>query len=556
MHPMPDDAELVLTDAAVYTVDVSRPWAEAVAVRGGRIAAVGSAEEIDGLVGSRTKVLRCGGRMVLPGFQDAHVHPPPSGLDRLRCNLEEVVDLEEVKRIVAGYAAEHPEVEWILGGGWSMETFPRGLPTRELLDELVPDRPAFLSVRDGHTAWVNSRALELARINASTADPPVGRIERRPDGEPAGVLHEHAMLLVESLAPTPTTEELTEGLLVAQRYLHSLGVTAWQDAAVGDSPWGNSFEAYRVAAGRGDLTARVVGALWWDRERGEEQVDELLEMRAAGSVGRFRATSAKIWQDGILENFTASVLEPYLDETGRPTGNRGLDYVDPQALPGYVTRLDREGFQVHFHAIGDRAIRECLDAVEAARGANGPSDHRHHIAHIQVVHPEDVPRFGELDVVANAQPLWACHEPQMDDLTIPFIGPERAGWQYPFASLLRAGARLAFGSDWSVSTADPLKEMEVAVTRVDPDERSNDPLIPDEAIDLETAIEAFTLGSAYVNHLDEETGSVTEGKLADLIVLDRNLFDAENFHVADAKVLRTFVEGAEVYAEDTVSLGD
>ncbi|MEX0833877.1 MAG: amidohydrolase [Actinomycetota bacterium] len=544
-----ESADLIIT-GDVYTVNPTGPWAKALAIKGGRIVAIGGVDEVADHKGAGTEVLELAGGMVLPGFQDAHVHPPSSGMDRLRCNLEEVVDLEEVKRIVAGYAADNPTAEWILGGGWSMSTFPNGLPTRELLDELVPDRPAFLSVRDGHTAWVNSRALELAGITAETPDPPAGRIERRPDGEPYGVLHEHAMSLVEDLAPTPTKKEVLEGLLVAQRHLHSLGITAWQDAAVGDTPWGNSFDAYVEAAGNGDLTARVIGALWWDRERGEEQVEELTAMRAAGVVGRFAATSVKIWQDGILENFSASMLEPYLDEYGKPTGNRGQDNVDPERLPGYVTRLDREGFQVHFHAIGDRAVRQCLDAIEAAREANGPNDHRHHIAHIQVVHPDDVPRFAALDVVANAQPLWACHEPQMDELTIPFIGPERTRWQYPFGSLKRTGARLAFGSDWSVSSANPLEEIEVAVTRVAHDERDNEPLLPEERIDLATAVEAFTLGSAFVNHMEDSTGSIEVGKLADLAVLDRNIF--RDGPIADAKVTMTFVEGSTVYEAGSV----
>ncbi len=218
-------------------------------------------------------------------------------------------------------------------------------------------------------------------------------------------------------------------------------------------------------AGRGELTARVVGALWWERSRGAEQIDELVERRARTAVGRYAPTSVKIMQDGVLENFTGAVLEPYLGEDGRPTANRGLSQVEPEALKGYVARLDALGFQPHFHAIGERAVREALDAVEAARAANGLTDTRPHIAHIQVIHPDDLSRFRELDVVANAQPYWACHEGQMDNLTIPFLGPERATWQYPFRSLRAAGATLAMGSDWSVSTANPLLEMEVAVNR-------------------------------------------------------------------------------------------
>jgi predicted amidohydrolase YtcJ len=274
-------------------------------------------------------------------------------------------------------------------------------------------------------------------------------------------------------------------------------------------------------------------------------------------VGRFRATTVKIMQDGVIEDFTAGVLEPYLGPDGTPTSNRGMSFVDPQLLKASVTRLDAEGFQVHIHAIGERAVREALDALEAARAANGANDHRHHIAHLQVVHPDDIPRFGQLGVVANAQPLWATLEGQMVNLTIPFLGPERSGWQYPFATLVRSGARLAFGSDWSVSSPNPMWEMGIAVHRKEPrryvdmvgERATNEVFLPDERIDLATAIHAFTMGSAYVNHLDDVTGSIEVGKEADLVVVDRNLFDLSLDELADAKVQLTMVAGAPVFVD-------
>ena len=274
-------------------------------------------------------------------------------------------------------------------------------------------------------------------------------------------------------------------------------------------------------------------------------------------MGRFRATSVKIMQDGIVENFTAGSLQPYLDEHGEPTDNAGLSFVEPEALKRAVTRLDAEGFQVHFHALGDRAVRESLDAVEAARQTNGPNDHRHHLAHLQIVHPDDIPRFRALGAVANAQPLWACYDPQMTELTIPFLGEERASWQYPFGSLARAGATLAFGSDWSVSTPDPMAEMHIAVNRrvgtSHPGLAGNGPqadreiFLPEERLDLATSIAAFTMGSAYVNHLDDVTGSIEVGKFADLAVVDRDLFAHPPDQIADARVDATFVEGVAVY---------
>jgi predicted amidohydrolase YtcJ len=548
-----ESADLIFVNGAVYTVDAARSWAQAVAVRDGRIASVGTDADVRELVGPRTEVVDLGGRMLVPGFQDAHVHPVGGGIDMVQCDLHDLSTAREYLQAIAGYAEEHPDVPWILGGGWSMDAFPGGTPTAAALDEVVSDRPVYLPNRDGHGGWVNSVALKIGGITRDTPDPADGRIERDARGEPTGALHEGAMDLVGQHAPDPTPEELYEGLLKGQSYLHSLGITAWQDAIVGTIGWANTLGTYVQAAEAGDLTARVVGALWWDRHLGLEQIEELETQRERGRAGRFAATSVKIMQDGVCENFTAAVLEPYLDADGRASDNRGISFVEPGRLREVVTRLDAKGFQVHFHALAERAVREALDAIEAARTANGPTDGRHHLAHIQVVHPDDIPRFRELGAVANAQPLWAAHESQMDDLTIPFLGEPRWRWQYPFASLVRAGAVLAMGSDWSVSTPNPLEEIHVAVNRKVPPQyhhkvETHDVFLPDERLDLPTAVAAFTMGSAYVNHLDTDTGSIEPGKYADLAVIDRNLFAAPVDEIAAATVDATYVEGEPVYA--------
>jgi predicted amidohydrolase YtcJ len=547
--------DLAFVNGAVYTVDAARSRARAVGVRDGRIAAVGSDADVRDHVGPRTDVIDLAGRMLLPGFQDAHVHPPSGGLEMLLCDLNDLHARDEYVAAVARYAGAHPDRPWIQGGGWSMSAFPRGSPDKDALDAVVPDRPVCLFSRDGHSVWVNSKALSTAGLAADSPDPSDGRIERDERGDPSGTLHEGAIELVVEHAPTPTDDDLAEGLRVAQRYLHSLGITAWQDAIVG-GPY-DTLGTYLSFAASGELTARVVGALWWDRHRGNEQIEELVAQRAQGPVGRFGATSVKIMQDGIIENFTAGTLEPYLDAEGIPTANAGLSFVDPEALKSSVTRLDALGFQVHFHTIGERAVREALDAIEAARLANGPNDLRHHLAHIQVIHPDDLPRFAQLGVVANGQPLWAVLDAQMCDLTIPFLGEERASWQYPFASLVRSGAALAFGSDWSVSSPDPLAEMHLAVNRRVPAEHLaevggsrravDEVFIPDERIDLATAIAAFTMGSASVNHLDDATGSIEVGKLADLTIVDRDLFEQPAEEIGSARVDATFVEGLPVF---------
>ncbi|MEU6307395.1 amidohydrolase [Streptomyces chartreusis] len=542
-------ADLLFTGGPVLTPEGRT--ATAVAVTGDRITAVGR-EEVHDLAGPRTEVVDLTGRLLLPGFQDAHVHPVPAGLELTQCDLTGTRTADETLAAVRAYADAHPEREWITGGGWSMEAFEGGTPTKELLDSVVPDRPVYLPNRDHHGAWVNSRALALAGITRDTPDPADGRIERDPSGEPSGTLQEGAMQLVGRLPPPATQADRVAALLHAQRHLHALGITAWQDALVGDFlGMDNPAQAYLAAARDGSLTARVVGALWWDRERGSEQIPELAERREALSHGRFRATSVKLMLDGVAETGTAALVDPYLDKCGCATANRGTSFIDPEQLPKYVTELDALGFQCHFHALGDRAVRDALDAIEAARAANGPSDTRPHLAHLQVIQPADVPRFARLGAIANIQPLWAAHEPQMDELTIPFLGPERAAWQYPFGALLRSGARLAAGSDWPVSSPDPLHGVHVAVNRVTPDADDAQVFLPGERIGLTEALTAYTAGSAYVNHLDD-TGEVRAGALADLVVLDRDPFDGPTEEIARTRVARTYVGGAQVYAAQEV----
>ncbi|MFC1433254.1 amidohydrolase [Streptacidiphilus sp. N1-3] len=536
-------ADLVFTGGQVFTPGGT---ASAVAVEGELISAVGH-DEVRALIGPKTEVVDLAGRLLLPGFQDAHVHAVFGGVELGECDLTGTTDPAEYQRRIRRYAEAHPEREWITGGGWSMESFPGGTPTRQLLDALVPDRPVYLVNRDHHGAWANTRALELAGLTADSPDPADGRIEREADGTPSGTLQEGATVLVARLVPPSTPEQRLAGLLRAQRLLHSLGITGWQDAILGEfNGQADPSDTYLAAAEAGTLTARVNGALWWDRSRGAEQIPELVERRARLRAGRFRADSVKIMQDGITENFTAAMTSPYLDSCGCATANSGLSFVDPQALLGYVTALDALDFQVHFHALGDRAVREALDAVEAARRANGWRDTRHHLAHLQVVHPQDVPRFRALGAVANIQPLWAAHEPQMDELTIPFLGGDSASWQYPFGDLLRAGATLACGSDWPVSSPDPLQGIHVAVNRRGHGEE-RPVFLPGQRLDLATALTAYTAGSAHVNHHDR-TGTIRVGALADLAVLDRDPFAGPPEQIGATGVARTYVGGEQVWA--------
>jgi predicted amidohydrolase YtcJ len=547
---MTAQADLLIVGAPVWTGDPARPWADAVAVRAGRVAAAGPEPEVAALRGPATRVLRLDGGLVVPGFADAHVHTAAGGLELAQCDLHGV-EPEAYAATVARYAAERPGEPWVLGGGWVMDAFGTDGPSAAALDAVVADRPVLLESTDGHSAWVNRRALELAGITRATPDPPRGRIERDAAGEPTGVLHEAAMGLVADLAPEPGPAGWQAAIERGQAHLHRLGITAWQDAAVGPE----MLAAYRAVAEAGRLTGRAVAALRWHPGEGLAQLDGLVERRGTGTVGRLRATAVKIFADGVFENRTAAMLAPYLDGDGRPTGNTGIGMLGASELAAAVTALDARGFDVHVHAIGDRAVRETLDAFEAAAAANGRRDARHQIAHLQFVHPDDRPRFRRLGVVANAQPYWSCLDGYMRELTLPFLEPERAGWQYPWASLRRAGAILAFGSDWTVSTADPLEEIEVAVNRVAPDDRDGEPFLPAERLDLPAALAAFTSGSAYALRLEAQTGSVTPGRLADLAVLDRDPFDPAAGPIGDTRVVATLVEGEPVHLDPSVDLG-
>ena len=508
----------------------------------GRIAACGDLDGLD----HRGEVVDLEGGLLAPGFVDAHVHPVQGGLERLRCDLSGLSTREEYLAAVASYAADHPEAEWILGGGWAMPAFPGGTPAAADLDRVVPDRPVYLPNRDHHGAWVNTRALELAGVDECTPDPPDGRIERDPDGRPSGTLHEGATTLVARHLPPVSDADYYAALMAGQAYLHSVGVTSWQDAIVGAySGMDDAASTYTAAAANGELRSHVVGALWWERPRGVEQVAELVARREALSTGRFRATTVKIMQDGVAENGTAAMLAPYLDRCGHPTDNTGHSFVDAAGRRVAVAALDAAGFQVHVHAIGDRGVREALDAFEGTDPAN-----RHQIAHVQVVHPDDVRRFAGLGVAANLQMLWACLDDQMVDLTLPVLGPGRAARQYPFGDLRRAGARLVAGSDWPVSTPDPLQAIQVAVTRVEPGS-DREPFLPGQALALESAFAAYTSGSAWANHRgpwdEPPAGVLRPGAIADLVVLDRDPFTSPPGEVGAARVVSTWVEGAAVH---------
>jgi len=537
-------SELVFKSGAVYTVDGARSWAQAVAVSAGRIVYVGTDQGAGAYIGPATRVIDLKGRMVLPAFQDVHIHPISAGLQARSCDLSGLTTAAEYTAAIQIYARAHPGSGWITGGGWLMSAFgPGGQARRQLIDAVVPDRPVLLSSSDGHTHWANTKALELAGITHDTPDPRDGRIDRDPrTGEAIGSLQEGAGERVAAQVPPPTAAEREAALAYALKLLNGYGITAMQDAAVSE----DDLKTYRALERRNELTMRVVAAIWWERNQGLEQIDRIERLRSEYASSLVDPGTVKIMQDGVLENYTGVLLQPYLKKPGNV---RGIPMVEPTLLKQVVTRLDAAGYQVHFHAIGDGAVRQALDAIEAARRSNGDLGHRDHISHLELVDPADVPRFRELGVIANFQPLWAFADEYITKLTIPFLGPDRSARLYPIGTLYRSGAVVAFGSDWSVSSANPLEEIQVAVTRMGPAGETRTPFLPGERINLPEALAAFTINAAYTNRLEKTTGSIEVGKDADLIVLDHNLFAVPAAAIDKSRVLVTLFEGRPVHGD-------
>ena len=548
----PDPADLVIRRGAVYTVDATRSWAESVAIRAGRIVYVGSDAGVAPWIGPQTRSVDLQGKMLLPGFHDSHVHLVGGGIELDECDLNGLVTLDQVLAKVREFAERHPDRKWIRGGGWPL-TLNGGNPHKELLDKIVADRPVILDAFDGHSSWVNSRALEIAGITKETPDPVRGRIERdAKTGEPTGTLRESAARLVIVKTPPYTHEEFVRGLRRGLEMANRFGITSVQEAQVTDQHLNAFMELDRA----GELTVRTVAAMRFDPGKGTSQIPQMVEWRSkyqspplsasAGYTQRLRTTAVKIFQDGVIESRTAALLQPYLG-TGRE--EQGWLNFEPEVFKPVAAELDRLGFQIHVHAIGDRAIQSSFDALEFAQARNGRRDSRHHLAHIQLFDPQDIARFRRLGVVANFQPLWAQADPYIVDMTLPVLGPERSRWLYPIRSVASSGAVIACGSDWSVSSMNPLDAIQVAVTRRGHLEKPGPSWIPEEAVDLPLMIAGYTINGAYVNFEENETGSIEVGKAADLIVLDRNLFEIPAHEIHLAKVLLTLLDGKPVYRD-------
>lgn len=538
--------DLIVVNARVYAGDGASDLAEAVAVRGNKVIRVGTNGEIRRLRRAQTEVIDAKGGAVVPGFNDAHAHFISGGLSLDQVSLLEAKTLDEIKGTVRLWAEAHPEREWITGRGWYYQPFTGGLPTRQLLDALVPDRPAYLTAYDGHTGWANSRALKLAGINRRTKNPANGTVVKDPrTGEPTGVLKESAMQLMRAAAPQPTREDKVAAIRAGLDEAHRYGVTSVQNA--GGSP--EDLDLYHELRKRGELTLRVYQALSADASLTDAELDRLEQVRTRFADDPLLKTGAiKLMADGVIESHTAAMLESY---TNRPA-TKGHANFTPEQLNKVVAMLDRRGWQVMTHAIGDAAVRMALDAYEAAAKANPAPERgrRHRIEHIEAIDGADIKRFGSLGVIASMQPLHALPSPAGDDVWSTNIGPERAARAWVWNSIAKAGGKIAFGSDWPVVTIDPLMGLHVAVTRTTLVGLPEGGWLPAERLPLRKAIDAYTRNAAWASYDELRKGTLSRDMLADLVVLSDDIFAMPPGRITDAHVVVTIVDGKVVYRRD------
>jgi len=542
-------ADVIITNANVYTVNTKQPKAEAIAIRQHRIVAVGSAADVKGWSGPRTKTIDAQGRLVLPGFYDSHIHFMEGALSLERVNVDDTKNIAEIQEKVKAFAAAHPKAPWVMGRGWSYPEFPGGMPDKKYLDEIVPDRPVYIEGFDGHTGWANSKALELSGITKTTPNPANGEIVRDSQtGEATGALKEDAANIVVRHLPRPTRQERIAALKKGIALANSVGLT--RVVGCGNDTTSTSdylfMDLMREMQRRGELTLRFANSYYVSPEG--------LAPADWKTIRRYRRDfpakddwlsfdAAKFFLDGVVESHTAAMLTPYADD---PKQIGSLRW-DVDRYRANVQALDKAGVQIYTHAIGDKAVRTALDAYEAAAKTNSSYDARHRIEHIETISAEDIPRFGKLGVIASFQPLHAYPDEDTLDVWLKNAGEERGTRAWAWQSIARSGGRLAFGSDWPVVTLNPWYGVQNAVTRQTRDGRPADGFVPKQRLSLQQAIEGYTLGAAIGARREKTEGSIEPGKLADLIIISQDLFSTEPSQIYKTQVLLTIVGGKVVY---------
>ena len=537
-----DFSTMVLKNGVIYTVDISLPWAQAIVIKDGIVEFVGSDQEVESYLDSDSYVIDLAGKMVLPGFIDAHAHPSHA-MDLVgNISLYSGESLNDYVRDIAEFVKNHPEREFYRGSGWADTFFSNMGPDKEILDAIIPDKPIALISYDGHSMWVNSVTLEMANITKETGEPDGGRIERDPEtGNPSGTLREMAFKLIEDVIPKHSLEERKNALIEYQKMAARAGITLVHDAMLD----AESTTVYNELAETGQLTMRFRGSITLEADQDiQPQIELVLSEKEKNTDPFFQTLSAKIFVDGVIEGGTAYLLEPYAHQpefSGEPIWS-------PELLIKTCDALEKEKIQIHLHVIGDAAARITLDALEHAREIHGERDSRHSVTHLHLIDPVDIPRFNDLEIVGLPQPFWFKIDDYYHELALPYLGKERADNQYPMQCLIDAGVIMASGSDFPVTIPfDPLIAIQTGITRSTPEEDNGEVLWPEECSNLEDMIRSFTYNGAYANFLENEIGSLEVGKKADLIILEKDLFEIPVEQIAEVKVLLTMVEGNVVY---------
>ncbi|RNB89521.1 amidohydrolase [Brevibacillus fluminis] len=540
-------ADLVIEDAKVYTVNNGKPWAEAIAIKNGEIVYVGSNNGVKKFKGNQTKVIDLDGKMVMPGMMDNHNHADHFVQEIFALSLFGKESPEEYLKELKDFLTLHPDTKFVQGMGWQNPLFAATGPTKDLLDKIAPNIPVVLTSEDGHSIWVNSKALELAGITKNTVDPKDGLIERDANtGEPNGTLREGAKNLVTKILPSDyTVEQYKEAIHGFEKKASSMGITEVHIPII--SPNSNVYKAFKELEAANDLHMRYRASFRGDAANIDKQLPIFVQERSKNTGSLFQTNSVKLFMDGVVEGGTAWLKESYHHKDHF----NGIPEVEPAVLNKAIAALDKEGFQVHVHSIGDEATTTVLDAFELAQKQNATDDTRHAITHLQLVSPEDVKRFGKLGVVADAQVFWDMKEKGYFDQSVEFLGEERANHQYPLKSFLDAGAVFTVSSDYPVTVNwNPMQAIQIGVTRMEIGETDvTRTLWPQERVSVVDMIKGYTYNGAYANFMEQEVGSIEPGKKADIIVLDKNLFEIPANQISDTKVLLTLFEGNEVYRD-------
>jgi predicted amidohydrolase YtcJ len=539
-------ADILIVHAKVYTLDQQKPWAQSIAIRKGKIVAVGTNEEVERYRGIGTKMIDAGGKLALPGFTDCHMHFLDGSVSLGRVNLEGATDPADIQNRLRAYAAQHPGDGWILGRGWNYAMFgAETLPHKKYLDQLFPHRPVFLEGYDGHTYWANSRALALAGITKVTPNPPNGTIVRDPKtGEATGALEEAAQALVGKVVPKLTQVEKLSALRAGMEWANQNGITRVHSAG-GDF---EELELFNELRQEGQLSVRFYIAYFLNPpELRSQDLDAIEQTRKKYHDDWISTNAVKFMLDGVVESHTAAFLEPYSDDSS----TKGALFWDPEKYKAAVSELDKRGLQLFTHAIGDYAIRTALDAYEFAKTQNHTKDRRPRVEHIENCSTTDIPRFGKLGVIASMQPLHAYPDADTLDVWAKAIGPERATRAWVWKSIAEGGGRYCFGSDWPVVTLNPWEGIQTAVTRETKEGAPKGGFEPSQRLSVPQAVEGYTRGAAYAGHREKTEGSIEPGKVADVIIVNKNIFEIDTHSIGDTKVTTTIVGGKIVYEADS-----